>query len=92
MPFYKVRASSMEQFEAIIEAKDENGFVVAVDQAFTVKGVGLVAVGHVRSGRVNKHDDVVFAGSDGNAIARSLQVMDLDVEVEKCRGSCWFST
>ena len=24
MPFYKVRASSMEQFEAIIEAKDEN--------------------------------------------------------------------
>ena len=23
MPFYKVRASSMEQFEAIIEAKDE---------------------------------------------------------------------
>ena len=64
-----------------IEAKDENGFVVAVDQAFTVKGVGLVAVGHVQSGRVNKHDDVVFAGSDGSAIARSLQVMDLDVEV-----------
>ena len=24
MPFYKVRASSLEQFEAIIEAKDEN--------------------------------------------------------------------
>ena len=24
MPFYKVRASSMEQFEAIIEAKDED--------------------------------------------------------------------
>jgi len=64
-----------------IKAKDENGFVVAVDQAFTVKGVGLVAVGHVQSGRVNKHDDVVFAGSEGGAIARSLQVMDLDVDV-----------
>ena len=24
MPFFKVRASSLEQFEAIIEAKDEN--------------------------------------------------------------------
>ena len=24
MPFYKVRASSMEQFEAIIEAKDKD--------------------------------------------------------------------
>ena len=64
-----------------IEANDEEGFVVAVDQAFTVKGVGLVAVGHVQSGKVNKHDNIVFAGSEGNAIARSLQVMDLDVDV-----------
>ena len=64
-----------------IEPNDDEGFVVAVDQAFTVKGVGLVAVGHVQSGKVNKHDDIIFAGSEGNAIARSLQVMDLDVEV-----------
>ena len=64
-----------------IKPNDDGGFVVAVDQAFTVKGVGLVAVGNVQSGKVNKHDDVVFAGSEGNAIARSLQVMDLDVEV-----------
>ena len=64
-----------------IKPNDDEGFVVAVDQAFTVKGVGLVAVGNVQSGKVNKHDDVVFAGSEGNAIARSLQVMDLDVEV-----------
>ena len=64
-----------------IKPNDDEGFVVAVDQAFTVKGVGLVAVGNVQSGKVNKHDDVVFAGSEGNAIARSLQVMDLDVDV-----------
>ena len=64
-----------------IEPNDDEGFVVAVDQAFTVKGVGLVAVGHVQSGKVNKHDDIIFAGSEGNAIARSLQVMDLDVDV-----------
>ena len=64
-----------------IKPKDEDGFVVAVDQAFTVKGVGLVAVGHVQSGKVNKHDNVIFAGSEGNGIARSLQVMDLDVDV-----------
>ena len=64
-----------------IEPNDDDGFVVAVDQAFTVKGVGLVAGGHVQSGKVNKHDDIIFAGSEGNAIARSLQVMDLDVDV-----------
>ena len=54
---------------------------MAVDQAFTVKGVGLVAIGHVQSGKVNKHDELILAGSEGNAIARSLQVMDLDVDV-----------
>ena len=64
-----------------IKPNDKDGFVVAVDQAFTVKGVGLVAIGHVQSGKVNKHDELILAGSEGNAIARSLQVMDLDVEV-----------
>ena len=64
-----------------IKPNDEDGFVVAVDQVFTVKGVGLVAIGHVQSGKVNKHDELILAGSEGNAIARSLQVMDLDVEV-----------
>ena len=64
-----------------IKPNEDDGFVVAVDQAFTVKGVGLVAIGHVQSGTVNKHDELILAGSEGNAIARSLQVMDLDVDV-----------
>jgi len=64
-----------------IKPQNEPGFVVAVDQAFTVKGVGLVAIGHVQSGTLNKHSEVIFAGSEGSAVARSLQVMDLDVDV-----------
>ena len=64
-----------------IKSNNDDGFVVAVDQSFTVKGVGLVAIGHVQSGKVNKHDKLILAGSEGNAIARSLQVMDMDVEV-----------
>ena len=64
-----------------IKPNEDEGFVVAVDQSFTVKGVGLVAIGHVQSGKVNKHDELILAGSEGNAIARSLQVMDLDVDV-----------
>ena len=32
-----------------IKPNEDEGFVVAVDQAFTVKGVGLVAIGHVQS-------------------------------------------
>ena len=75
-----IRESLIEVLNQIKPNEDE-GFVVAVDQAFTVKGVGLVAIGHVQSGKVNKHDELILAGSEGNAIARSLQVMDLDVDV-----------
>ena len=64
-----------------IKPNEDDGFVVAVDQAFTVKGVGLVAIGHVQSGKVNKPEELILAGAEGNAIARSLQVMDLDVDV-----------
>ena len=39
-----------------VENKEEEGFVVAVDQAFTVKGVGLVAIGNVQRGKISKHD------------------------------------
>ena len=75
-----IREKLVEDLNQIKPNEDE-GFVVAVDQAFTVKGVGLVAIGHVQSGKVNKHDELILAGSEGNAIARSLQVMDLDVDV-----------
>lgn len=75
-----VREKLIDVLNQIEDTKDE-GFVVAVDQSFTVKGVGLVAVGHVQSGIVKKHDTIILAGSEGSAVARSLQVMDLDVEV-----------
>ncbi|MED5271451.1 MAG: hypothetical protein VX613_01020, partial [Candidatus Thermoplasmatota archaeon] len=57
-----------------------NPLVVAVDQIFNVKGVGLVAIGGVRSGFVNKHDNLKILPSNGLGIARSLQVMDDDVD------------
>ena len=37
-----------------IKPNADDGFGVSVDQAFTVIGVGLVAIGHVQSGKVNK--------------------------------------
>ena len=57
--------------------------VIAVDQSFNVKGVGLVAIGGVRSGCVNKHDNLKILPSNGTGIARSLQVMDDDVDQAK---------
>ena len=57
--------------------------VIAVDQFFNVKGVGLVVIGGVRTGFVNKHDSLEILPSKGNGIVRSLQVMDDDVEQAK---------
>ncbi len=61
----------------------DNPFVIAVDQFFNVKGVGLVAIGGVRSGCVNKHDSLKILPSNGTGIVRSLQVMDDDVDQAK---------
>tara|TARA_B100000700_G_scaffold107169_1_gene120943 strand:+ start:3799 stop:4791 length:993 start_codon:yes stop_codon:yes gene_type:complete len=62
------------------EILDKN-LVLPVDQYFNVKGVGLVAIGYVQSGSINKHDNVLILPANENGVVRSLQVMDDDVEV-----------
>ena len=60
---------------------DENEpLVIPIDQHFNVKGVGLVAIGYVQAGTVSKHDEIHVLPAQETGIARSLQVMDDDVE------------
>ena len=54
--------------------------VIPIDQHFNVKGVGLVAIGYVQAGTISKHDEILVLPANENGIARSLQVMDDDVE------------
>ena len=64
-----------------LSAGDENEpLVIPIDQHFNVKGVGLVAIGYVQAGTVSKHDEIHVLPAQENGIARSLQVMDDDVE------------
>ena len=58
-----------------------SSLILPVDQHFNVKGIGLVAIGYVQSGRVKVHDEVLLLPADGTGNAKSLQVMDDDVEV-----------
>ncbi len=53
---------------------------VPVDQHFNVKGVGLVAIGTVQSGSLQKHDNILVTPGGHAGVVRSLQVMDVDVE------------
>ena len=63
--------------------REESSLILPVDQHFTVKGVGLVAIGYVQMGLVNKHDEVVILPANEVGVVRSLQVMDDDVEVAR---------
>ncbi len=71
----------MDEIQAVLEANANAPLVLPVDQHFNVKGIGLVAIGYVQSGRVKVHDEVLLLPADGTGNAKSLQVMDDDVEV-----------
>ena len=70
----------MATVEATLRANAEAPLVLPVDQHFNVKGIGLVAIGYVQSGRLSVHDEVVLLPARGTGSAKSLQVMDDDVQ------------
>ena len=62
------------------DGEQESPLVIPIDQHFNVKGVGLVAIGYVQAGAISKHDEILVLPANEKGIARSLQVMDDDVE------------
>lgn len=73
----------MQEIEGDLLENAEAPLVLPVDQHFNVKGIGLVAIGYVQSGSVRVHDELKLLPADGNGTAKSLQVMDDDVEVAR---------
>lgn len=58
----------------------EGPVAVPIDHAFPVKGVGTVALGLVRRGRLNAHDKLRLLPTEREVEVRSIQVHDLDVK------------
>ncbi len=60
----------------------EAGPLVYVDRAFSVKGVGTVALGFVLSGKISVHDQLrpVPGPKDSRVDVKSIQVSDVDQE------------
>ena len=69
-----------DEMSAMMEISNSSPLILPVDQHFNVKGVGLVAIGYVQSGRVSKHDEVEVMPASDVGVVRSLQVMDDDVD------------
>lgn len=70
----------MDQVSDVLASAEEQPLVIPVDQHFNVKGIGLVAIGYVQSGRLKVHDELTILPALGNGNAKSLQVMDDDVK------------
>lgn len=67
-------------FSMVKETDDSNEPVrVVIDHYFPVKGVGLVALGMVESGVVERHQKLRMYPSDKIAHVKSIQVHDVDV-------------
>ncbi len=76
---HELRDSLFELLDNLPSSVDEP-LVIPVDQHFNVKGVGMVAIGYVQSGRVDKHQDLLVIPTSDKGVVRSLQVMDDDVD------------
>ena len=79
----EIREKLMEMLDQMLHeltAEAAMPLIIPIDQHFNVKGIGLVAIGYVQQGSVSVHDELLALPSEGNANARSLQVMDDDVQ------------
>ena len=76
--------SSVINLSSIAEGKNAptSGTLVYVDRAFSVKGVGVVVLGFVLSGKISIHDELRLVPSQGGKMAevRGIQVSDVDQE------------
>ena len=79
----EIRSLLLEMLEELLPSLNleaESELIIPIDQHFNVKGIGLVAIGYVQQGTISVHDEILALPSKGVANAKSLQVMDDDVE------------
>ena len=68
-----------DELPSIVPARLQESPKVVLDRAFSVKGVGDVALGVIVSGRVKVHD-VLMHSSGREVTVRSLQAQDVDIK------------
>jgi len=89
-----IKGTSLENFSLIerdpikiiqelekIEIKRNGGApLIVIDQAFTVKGIGTVILGFVKSGTVKKYDKFQLLPPKKEVVVRSIQIHDKDYD------------
>jgi selenocysteine-specific translation elongation factor len=77
-----LKSTVMDPSKLTIRGSSPQGTLVYVDRAFTVKGIGTVALGFVLSGKVSVHDKLrPIPGKEGLlADVKSIQINDEDYD------------
>jgi selenocysteine-specific translation elongation factor len=65
---------------AALQPEKAGDAIVQIDHSFSVRGVGTVALGVVKQGKIKKHDEVVIYPDHKKTQVKSVQVHDVDVE------------
>jgi selenocysteine-specific translation elongation factor len=63
-----------------LQPAGEGEAIVQIDHSFSVRGVGTVALGVVKRGKIKKHDEVIIYPQHKRTQVKSVQVHDIDVE------------
>jgi len=77
-----LQSTVLDAARFVPEGRSSAGTMVYVDRAFTVKGIGTVALGFVLSGKVSVHDKLrPIPGKEGlRADVKSIQINDEDYD------------
>lgn len=77
-----LRSTVLDPSRLAPRGDSQKGTLVYVDRAFTVKGIGTVALGFVLSGKVSVHDELrPIPGKEGlRADVKSIQINDEDYD------------
>lgn len=77
-----LQSTVMDPTKLVLREGAPSGTLIYVDRAFTVKGIGTVALGFVLSGKVSVHDKLrPIPGKEGlRADVKSIQINDEDYE------------
>lgn len=80
VPWTDGEARLREKLYESAAATQQGSLVLPIDHAFAVKGVGTVALGLVRAGKVERHQTLRLHPTEKTVEVRSIQVHDVDVE------------
>ena len=81
---FKFIDSVDELKQAMVKLKpkgSEGPTIIPIDHAFDVKGVGTVALGVIKQGKIKIYDELVLAPYNKKVIVKSIQMHDDPVEI-----------